>query len=492
MPELKVYKGERSITIDSSALAEAKSKGWSTSAPSASEGASKPQLEPSHESTQGGGGEEKQDTSFFGKPPSGFFSGAVATTGLADPNTYKGMGKAALEGVTRTTLPFLTGQQVPTGDKQLPSAGDFAKNMVDYPAIKKDFSEGKYASGAGRIAGQAAMWAAPIAKLGRTGKAVAGAVKEGRSMELLKGGLSGVKEAQGAEALAKSQVLGKEAGKWAQTTGAEKYMMNARAATKDISMALETREQQITDAMKAAELGPARGQMRVVNFSNDLAKLNKDVDRALKYINEMSETERVPGQGKTSSIIAAKDSVQRLKSLLEDHGGVLSWENAREYLKELNNATFAMKDQPSYVTKTLNKVRDIIGEQMQTAADNVGQGAQWKKLQKDWAAVHNWERNHAATLGGNTEQQLATKSGTGAHAWMKGPIGGGLTFGQDSQAQKVMTASLKRSNAALEALKKQVGLPKTPAKGLNPAANALRGMQTQRPQDDDNQLVPSH
>lgn len=298
------------------------------------------------------------------------------------------------------------------------SFGSLVEGVAGVPAVTDKFNKGDTAGAGGVATTQAIMMALPFLRKG-------GAVTKGTS------------------ALDETTSLGKGSKIDAAALDAAKNLSQEAASLLDSQI----------DTLNKSMAG---------QFV-DVKQLRADIGRAA---NMMKKVERAPGM-QVRDISAAKDVVDRLAQRAK--AGMLTWDDARQFYKEINNAKGGVKG-ASAVRNSLNQIGDALQERLKESATKAGKGAEYEKWLKDYADLKAWERGYAKTVKGMTPDQM--EASATAKPGVKIPKTN-LTLGGSNKTAKIAKTELKGAHKGLAELTKRI--KSSPAGGSPPPVNPGQG-----------------
>lgn len=295
--------------------------------------------------------------------------------------------------------------------------------MLDLPNIGKDIDKGDIAHSMGRATTQGAQLAALFSGVAPKGKIGAGG---------------------GAKAL---DTMG-EIGKGVKVDAAA--LEAAKTLSQPVRATLDAQVKVIDDAMAGKFLDTQ---------SLKTGSLKQAINRASKM---MDQIERAPGM-QVKDVSAAKEVVARLQAKAKT--GSLSWKDARELYKEINNAQGTVKG-ASGVRQALTDISENLQTHLKDVAKTAGQGAEYDKWLTHYRDLSRWERGYAKVVKGQTAQQLeAAASATPGTRIPKTSI----RIGGSDKTGKIAKQQIQTAHKALEELHGRV---KQSPSGVKPPPQA--------------------
>jgi hypothetical protein len=171
--------------------------------------------------------------------------------------------------------------------------------------------------------------------------------------------------------------------------------------------------------------------------------------------NVIAKIERAPGV-KVGDLSAAQDVVARMTNKVKANKN-MPWADARQELIKLNKAKTKVQESTELVN-SLNDITNALEPELQTAADQAGQGAEWEKITKDYHKYKQLKRDYTDVLKKQTETQQEENIATSDTRFKLGR----------KRQRKLQDANAKRVKAAHAAFKDLHEQIKTPAKSRPP------------------------
>jgi len=234
--------------------------------------------------------------------------------------------------------------------------------------------------------------------------------------------------------------------KWGKSVRPLDEMTNIGKGLKVDAAALEAAQVVSKDASALLDSQIAGIDKGMAGQFVDVKGLRADIAKAAKM---MDRLERAPGM-QVKDISAAKDVVARLSKRAK--AGMLTWQDAREFYKEIGNASTTTKG-ASALRNSLNTIKDSLEKQLQAAAKAGGKEAEFNKWMADYRDLKRWQRGYAKTVTGKTPQQL--EAAASATPGVKIPKTN-IRVGGSDPTGKVAKGQIKTAHKALEDLTKRI------------------------------------